>query len=520
MKKICVFFLALAVFLLPEMVYAANATPQAVNMPHVYIVFGVLFVAAVLFFTEWIPLAVTSILVPCALSTLGVITVKEAWVSFGDTSILTIVGLFMLGEATFATGFAQRVATSIINKAGASETRLLVFSILLIAFMSAFLNNAGVTAITLPMLISIARKAHLSPSRILLPTAYAASFGGCISLVGQAPSMVANGILAKMAPEYGQFAFFEFAWFGLPLTLLAALLFGLFPRFLVPPAREDVAELKEIETPEGGIHMWIAGGIYFLVIICMATGLVPLTSAAMLGAMLCVITRCMTPQAGPGGHRLDYRLALRRHVVHELRHEQVRRCPADSRFRGQLFQRSLYSFRRSHARYRHTDQHHVQYGHHSHHGASGHSHRSGHEPQPPALRHGHRHECRGLLHDAHRHALQYAGAAARQLYLRGLRPVRLFLAGSLLCPCCADYPFRLAFHALTAFMGVFVQMRALICSYFGQRIYAKMVLASNITTYQTIIEQIKDGTIFALFKAVQLPQSFYRGKTYECGLQG
>lgn len=116
MKKICVFFLALAVFLLPEMVYAANATPQAVNMPHVYIVFGVLFVAAVLFFTEWIPLAVTSILVPCALSTLGVITVKEAWVSFGDTSILTIVGLFMLGEATFATGFAQRVATSIINK--------------------------------------------------------------------------------------------------------------------------------------------------------------------------------------------------------------------------------------------------------------------------------------------------------------------------------------------------------------------------------------------------------------------
>ena len=40
--------------------------------------------------------------------------------------------------------------------------------------------------------------------------------------------------------------------------------------------------------------MWIAGGIYFLVIICMATGLVPLTSAAMLGAMLCVITRCMT----------------------------------------------------------------------------------------------------------------------------------------------------------------------------------------------------------------------------------
>ena len=279
MKKITASLFALAMFLLPSMAFAATAPPQAVNMTHVYIVFGVLLIAAVLFFTEWIPLAVTSILVPCALSTLGVITVKEAWVSFGDTSILTIVGLFMLGEATFATGFAQRVATWVITRAGASEIRILVFSMILIAFMSAFLNNAGVTAITLPMLISIARKAHLSPSRILLPTAYAASFGGCLSLVGQAPSMVANGILAKMAPEYGQFAFFEFAWYGLPLTATAIILFALFPRFLVPPAREDVAELKEMEIPDGGIHMWIAGGIYFLVIICMATGLGPLPSS-------------------------------------------------------------------------------------------------------------------------------------------------------------------------------------------------------------------------------------------------
>lgn len=296
MKKFYMFFVfaCLAVFLLPRMALAGTLPPQAVNMTHVYIVFGVLFVAAVLFFTEWIPLAVTSILVPCALSTLGVITVKEAWVSFGDTSILTIVGLFMLGEATFATGFAQRVASWVISRAGASETRLLAFAMLIIAFMSAFLNNAGVTAITLPMIISIARKAHLSPSRILLPTAYAASFGGCISLVGQAPSMVANGILAKMAPEYGQFAFFEFAWYGLPLTVVGIILFTLFPRFLIPPAREDVAELKDIDVPDGGVHMWIAGGIYFLVIICMSTGLVPLTSAAMLGAMLCILTRCMT----------------------------------------------------------------------------------------------------------------------------------------------------------------------------------------------------------------------------------
>lgn len=99
-KTVFCFLLVFAVILLPGPAAAAGASlPQTINMPHVYIVFGVLFVAAVLFFTEWIPLAVTSILVPCALSTLGVITVKEAWISFGDTSILTIVGLFKIGRA-------------------------------------------------------------------------------------------------------------------------------------------------------------------------------------------------------------------------------------------------------------------------------------------------------------------------------------------------------------------------------------------------------------------------------------
>jgi len=294
MRKMVLCLLAgIGLLLLPELASAAGAS-QEVNMTHVYIVFGTLIVAAVFFFTEWLPLAVTSMLVPVVLSTAGVITVKEAWVSFGDTSILTIVGLFMLGEATFCTGFAQRAAEYVISKAGQRESLILILSCLMIAFMSAFLNNAGVTAITLPMIIAIARKAHLSPSRLLLPTAYAASWGGCISLVGQAPSMVANGILAKMAPEYGQFAFFEFAWYGIPLTLISIALLAIFNKWLIPPAREDVAELKELEIPEGGVHMWISAGIYFAVIVCMATGLVPLTSAAMLGAMLCIITKCMT----------------------------------------------------------------------------------------------------------------------------------------------------------------------------------------------------------------------------------
>ncbi|WP_051257682.1 SLC13 family permease [Desulfovibrio cuneatus] len=275
---------------------AASGVPAVAgpNMVHIYLTLGILLVAALLFFTEAIPLAVTAVLVPCALSTFGVISVKDAWISFGDTSILTIVGLFMLGEATFATGFAQRSAAWVIRKAGTSQHSIIIVSIAMIGIMSAFLNNAGVTAITLPMLISIARRAHLSPSRILLPTAYAASVGGCISLVGTAPNMVANSLIAKMAPGTRVFGFFEFGYYGVPLLIITIIMYTVFSKWLLPGDRPDTALHVEEEDVPFTKYTVIAGAIFFMVIISMATGLIPLTSAAMLGAMLCIITRCIS----------------------------------------------------------------------------------------------------------------------------------------------------------------------------------------------------------------------------------
>lgn len=278
--------------------FNAMSADEGINMPHVYLTLAVLVCAAFLFFTELLPIAVTAILIPCALSTFGVITVKEAWISFGDTSIMTIVGLFMLGEATFATGFAQRSAAYVISRAGKTETQILVVSIIMIGIMSGFLNNAGVTAITLPMLISIAHKAHLSPSKILLPTAYAASAGGCITLVGTAPNMVANALITQIAPGTRTFGFFEFGYYGVPLLICIILLYVFFGKWLIPnkgPINEKVDYEGEAEIPYDP-KMWIAGAVYFGVIISMATGFIPLTSAAMLGAMLCIITRCMTAE--------------------------------------------------------------------------------------------------------------------------------------------------------------------------------------------------------------------------------
>jgi len=288
----------LALVALPEIAMAATAAHTISNMTHVYITLAVLFIASVFFFTEWIPLAVTAMLVPCALSTLGVISVKEAWMGFGDTSILTIIGLFMLGEATFATGFAQSAANGIIKKAGKNEHALLVVSIIVIGVFSAFLNNAGITAITLPMLIAIARRSNMSPSRILMPTAFAASVGGTLSMVGTAPNMIANALMLQSIPGCRSIGFFEFGYIGLPLLICTVTMYIVFGKWMLPPNKEvqdkqddDSINIDEVRHPE---KKWLSAGLFFGVIVCMATGIVPLTSAAILGAMLAILTGCIT----------------------------------------------------------------------------------------------------------------------------------------------------------------------------------------------------------------------------------
>ena len=66
---------------------AVAAQPLGITLPEdptkAYITLGILFVAAIMFFTEVVPLPVTALLVPIALSLTHVITSKVAFSYFG-----------------------------------------------------------------------------------------------------------------------------------------------------------------------------------------------------------------------------------------------------------------------------------------------------------------------------------------------------------------------------------------------------------------------------------------------------
>ncbi len=306
MDKSCKHFFALAlcVFLscmlfLPEMSFAAPAAEATKDMTNAYITLGILGVAAILFFTEALPLPVTAMLVPCALSITGILSAKSAFSYFGDSSVVLFMAMFILGEGTFATGFATRVAEATVHFSRGSEKRMLVYSVITIGVLSGFLSNTGTTAVALPMVLAMCAAASINPSKLLMPIAFASSLGGTTTLVGTPPNLLINATLEKMGAEanVAPFGFFEFALIGIPLLLVGVLFYATIGSKLLPDRATDVnldeVKLKQPRTMRVE-KMPVAMGIFIFVIIAMATKMIPLVPAAMLGAMGMVITRCIT----------------------------------------------------------------------------------------------------------------------------------------------------------------------------------------------------------------------------------
>jgi len=103
-------------------------------------------VIALLFITELIPLAVTSIGGAVACGLLGFITPKAVFSGLSNSSVLLFAGMFVVGAAMFHTGLAQNIGKKVVSVFGTSEKSLMLGIMIIGAVLSGFLSNTGTTA--------------------------------------------------------------------------------------------------------------------------------------------------------------------------------------------------------------------------------------------------------------------------------------------------------------------------------------------------------------------------------------
>lgn len=255
-------------------------------------------VVALLFVTELIPLAVTAVGAAVSCWILGLIPVEQIFVGLADPTVVLFGGMFVVGAAMFYTGLAQQIGSTVVKMCGTGENRLMFGIMAVAALMSAFLSNTGTTACLIPVVLAICANARISAYRELMPLAFAAGLGGTITLIGTPPNILANVALKAAGMAELQFGFFEYAYIGIPITVAGIFYMMFIGKYLLPKEIQELESLEieqEITAEKASRSKQIICGLIMAgVILTMAVDIVPLEVAAVTGALLCVLTGCLT----------------------------------------------------------------------------------------------------------------------------------------------------------------------------------------------------------------------------------
>ena len=216
-----------------------------------------LLVALVLFATEKIPIDVVTILLVIGLVVTGTLNVSEAFAGFGNDIVITIAGLFVLTGGLVKTGVVDLVGRRLHRIAGGNEFKLTTLIMFTAAGCASMMKNTTTTAMFVPVVLGIAQRAKVQPSKLLMPLAFGAILGGTCTLIGTSTNLAVSGALAKLGENQellqrfqitseplAPFTMFELTPVGIAIVvvgMLYMLLLGL--RLL--PARGSAESLVE-----------------------------------------------------------------------------------------------------------------------------------------------------------------------------------------------------------------------------------------------------------------------------------
>ncbi|WFQ79917.1 SLC13 family permease [Xenorhabdus sp. SF857] len=220
-------------------------------------VLTLLLIAIVLFTTNKVRMDVVALLLIIAFVLSGTLTLSEATVGFSDPNVLLIAALFVIGEGLVRTGVAYQMGDWLVRVAGNSETKMLVWLMLSVAGLGAFMSSTGVVAIFIPVVLSVAARMKTSPGRLMMPLGFAGLISGMMTLVATPPNMVVNSELVREGLR--GFDFFSITPIGI-FVLMAGVVYMLVARRWLGGANHQTADERYHRTFRGLIRDYKLSG--------------------------------------------------------------------------------------------------------------------------------------------------------------------------------------------------------------------------------------------------------------------
>ncbi|WP_203136478.1 SLC13 family permease [Microbacterium sp. JZ31] len=202
--------------------------------------FVIMALALVAFVSNRVPLAVVACGVSLALFLTGVLELPEALAGFSDPTPILIASLFIVGDALDATGVTAWAARQVTRLSGTRRRRITVVVSLVVAVITAFISINGAVAALVPLVVVVAVRAGIAPSRLLIPLAFAAHAGSLLTLTGTPVNVIVSDAAAAAGAH--PFGFFEFALVGVPLLVLTVATTAAFGGRLLPERHAQAFE--------------------------------------------------------------------------------------------------------------------------------------------------------------------------------------------------------------------------------------------------------------------------------------
>ncbi len=206
------------------------------------LVLTILVISLALFVSEKIRMDLVALMVLGILVLTTLVTPEEAVAGFSNPAVIAVWAMFILSDGLTRTGIANVIGHTVLRLAGRQERRMIIVIMLTAGGLSAFMNNIGVAALMLPVVIEIARRTRIAASRLLMPLAYGSLLGGLTTMIGTPPNLLISGALQQAGET--TFGLFDFTPIGIAALVSGTLFMAIAARYLLPKAKEEATQKR------------------------------------------------------------------------------------------------------------------------------------------------------------------------------------------------------------------------------------------------------------------------------------
>jgi len=219
------------------------------------LVVSLLVLAAVLLATERLRADLVAMLILTALILLRVLEPHEALSGFSNPATIAVACMFVISAGLQSSGVVQFLADRLLQHGPSSSLLLMLLIGVVVAPISAFINNTAAVAIFLPVVLRAAHGNRVSQSKLMMPLSFFAMMGGACTVIGTSTNILVSSIIAERGQHYDfepvqvePFGMFEFSAIGLVLLGVGAAYLLLIGRHLIP-------ERIQVQSLTEGFHL-------------------------------------------------------------------------------------------------------------------------------------------------------------------------------------------------------------------------------------------------------------------------